>query len=1746
MLFKVTVLLTLFLQCIGGIERVTIVVSESIIDDLISDDECTFTTQVVGNTSILCCIYGSYSCSSLYNALANITSNVLINITTDVVLPSKIPLVDLANITIMGHNNPTVNCNNSGGLLFTSCSNTVIEGINWEHCGSRNLIDDNVYPVLQLFNSSNIKINNCSFKYSLGQTIKLSRISGDISINSCNFLYNTKYKGHGSAIFYSLNIFLLNFTITGCKFSYNEGAKSVVYFGEPFAGLLYLQNSEFHHNKGVPIYLSNQDLHINGNITIHNNVAENGGGIFISNHSNVIIHKNATVSFTNNTAESNGGAIFLTNHSSIFVKDYTSINLYHGEAVQFYFIRIKFYNNKARYGGAIYANKSRVNFGDCAVVMITDNSAEQQGGSMYSIYSVIAFGGHSVLIFISNNAQYGGGALYIFSYSTLKLEGNSTIIISNNSANFYGGAILIEGNSTSTFGGNSVVTFDNNSADYYGGGMHISDNTNVTFQGNSVVIFSNSNADYGGAVSIYMHSTVTFEENFTLTFSTNSAHYGGAVFIYVNSAVRFKENSVITLNSNTAYYGGAVIVNGNSALIFEGNCTATFNDNSADVGGGAVYIFHYSTVTFEESSAVIFNNNRADYGGAVTLYNSIAMFGKTSIVTFNNNSAVVNGGALFIDNYSVVTFEGHSMVTCHNNSANNHGGGLAIHDNSTVTFEGNSRARFSNNIVNVNGGALSIDDYSTVTFEGISTVVFYNNIADVNGGVVFTDDYSTITFAGNSTVTMNNNRADFGGAVFSDDSSTVKFERHCTVTFNNNNADKDSGAFYIDGYSTMRSEGDSTIIFNNNSADKDSGALYIDGHSAITFAGNSTVAFNNNNADYGGAVNIDYSTVKFEGTCTVTFNKNSADKDGGAMAIYDKSTVTFQENSIVIFDSNSADNGGGAMDIDDYSVVNFEENSIVKFHNNSADKDGGAVVIYDKATTKFEGNSTVTFNNNSAGVDGGAVFIDDHSTVTFEGNTKVKFIKNSGNVGGTIFIESSQIVIKGNSCIQFINNIALQDGGAIYLSSNSKITVSNNSNITFYGNTANDYGGAIYALLKESSMYFNSSNMNFKDNNAGIIHKPVYLNVPKSCNSSCVSHSVYIANKTIVFTTSSKLILYNPSKCINGNGTNCDTYYLQNIMLGQKITFDACVVDYFDQPIGDAKEFLITALNHQDYNISGSKYISVLCNYTTQGISVIGNLHSNTSYNYSLTISMHVARISELNISVNLTIELSQCHPGFWYSSDSQKCECYDTENIISCSGSSSTIKRGYWFGSVTGIYTVTSCPNDYCNFTCCEIANGIYHLSPVRLNQCGSHRSGVGCGNCEKGYTLSFDSTECVNIDECTIAQTVLVTTLSFLYWIIIVVAVFAMMYFRITIGSLYAIIYYYSVVDILLGRVLFISNGLHTTVNIMSSLAKLTPQFLGKLCLIRNMSGIDQQFMHYMHPTAVSLILIVISMLARRSHGFSSFVSRGIIHFICFLLLLSYTSVTSTSLLLMRSLKFMKIDRLYTYLSPDIEYFHGRHLAYAMVAMTFTIVIVIGLPLLLLLEPFFNSKINFIKIKPLLDQFQCCYKDKYRWFASYYMICRIVIIVLVILKISDDFTTQYLLSLTCALMAFIHLSVRPYVNTFHNIFDGAILQFIVILSILPIIEFINYYNKVFVLVIVYLLIILPLASFITIKLWVNRNKIQSAFKDCCKKCLHKLYNAVPTDDVEELVDVNEAHVAVDNNNINTRINTPYAVVKM
>ena len=255
-----------------------------------------FVSELFGEAqnSTLCCVYGSCTCNSLDYALAHLTSNVLINITTDVRLSSLTKSSYLENVSIVGHNNPTVNCTNAGGIHFTFCHNVTIHGIIWDGCGSEN----NTEPGLKLRHSSNIAIQNCSFQHSIGQAILLSEVTGDVNINNCQFVLNSHYRGHGAAIHYlssnKRNQPQLVFKINNCNFTYNEGAKSLAYINNKnheHNNSISLHNLNFCHNQCTSIYVVNEKLNFYGNLLFLNNTAENGAGIHISKKSTIIFGK---------------------------------------------------------------------------------------------------------------------------------------------------------------------------------------------------------------------------------------------------------------------------------------------------------------------------------------------------------------------------------------------------------------------------------------------------------------------------------------------------------------------------------------------------------------------------------------------------------------------------------------------------------------------------------------------------------------------------------------------------------------------------------------------------------------------------------------------------------------------------------------------------------------------------------------------------------------------------------------------------------------------------------------------------------------------------------------------------------------------------------------------------------------------------------------------------------------------------------------------------------------------------------------------------------------------------------------------------------------------------------------------------------------------------------------------------------------------------------------------------------------
>ena len=704
------------------------------------------------------------------------------------------------------------------------------------------------------------------------------------------------------------------------------------------------------------------------------------------------------------------------------------------------------------------------------------------------------------------------------------------------------------------------------------------------------------------------------------------------------------------------------------------------------------------------------------------------------------------------------------------------------------------------------------------------------------------------------------------------------------------------------------------------------------------------------------------------------------------------------------------------------------------------------------------------------------------------------------NVGSSMHLSACDVEFSG--VLMFKNNTA-ENGGALYLNQGTTIAVGNETTIQFIANTAAQNGGAIYvdflcddflnypntfsydpdpslkystvfinnsAIIAGNSLYFGvpkfcSINTNISDYNS-VLYIPCHFNYYQPVNGKMIhipcdlDYTLLNGTGAPIVTSPHELRLYFPFNDGYNISSTADhnVYFVRNNILGHPVKFTGAVFDYLGKPTEPTLFKIQLQYQHKDTEESfeytfindSTSHDDILTqsidNNTILNVNFKGQRINATYLNLTLLLTSLSSSFKKINAT--LFVELVPCidHPGYTYSEESQTCVCY--HHNVKCNDDGNEIKRGYWFGSIDSKAATSLCPNHYCKAVHRKQTSEGYFELPNTINaQCNDHRVGRACGECSSGYTLSYDSTDCISVDQCGTGWTVLVITLTCLYWIAVAAGVFGLMYlkFQISSGYLYGLIYYYSMVGILLNNNPYVSDGAFQFVSILSSVAQLTPQFLGKLCFVKGLSGIDQLFIHYSHAVGVSLLLLLIVVAARCSARISLFVSRCIIRVICLLILLSYTSIASTSLQLLQPLRFTDVKEWYTYSSPSIKYFHGRHTIYGVVAIICEL-IVVGLSLLLLLEPILSRKFNFIRIKPLLDQFQGCYKDNYRCFSAYYLICRQVIFLIIYIFNSNYSNMLFYLQTACVVIAVIHIWFQPYQNELLNALDGVMLLIMVL----------------------------------------------------------------------------------------------------
>ena len=832
-----------------------------------------------------------------------------------------------------------------------------------------------------------------------------------------------------------------------------------------------------------------------------------------------------------------------------------------------------------------------------------------------------------------------------------------------------------------------------------------------------------------------------------------------------------------------------------------------------------------------------------------------------------------------------------------------------------------------------------------------------------------------------------------------------------------------------------------------------------DGAVSIAHNGGSLAAsfyhctFQNNSAVTGGAIALNSSHVAHTHLTidSCNFTNNSAAHTGGALSI----AITNSH-----FASNSAKGSGGALaalvthaagsDLDDACCEQCCKSSFIVvqntiFANNSAYYAGSALwmaAIGNCFPVFATLNDCTVERNNISSEDGfygmGAVFTQG-IPIRVEGSTALR--SNSGS--SALVASSASITFAGNGTVQFADNSGYS-GGALYLVGSSQMILQRDVKLNFSHNIAIGDSIMVYHFSPTASPdpLPEQCFMQFEGNVSDyFVHMDftVFSNIPKACGDFLMKFNSSGAPQRISFH-------------VDNN----------EVILGDTLVLNCSVTDYFNNPVEAVVNSLLLEPDSMEpsssFYFDGGDTLTVLTNngYTTTQLRILG---PEVEENKKLVLELSVQTVPR--VFARKTFTISHCRLGYSYNNVSKQCQCESTKEHLFCQDAntarcSTCIQYGYWFGDPDGDFEGMDpksylCPFANCNFTdkqkhCGGLKN--YAAFESSDDLCATNRMGFLCAKCKTNSSFNFNAHRCVPMKSCNEGNISLLVFIHLLFWAFIgAAAVFVLKYhLRVGSGHLYCLVYYFALLRYM------VQTSLHneypdTLIHILASPFDLYPDFIDlNVCLTRGFSSAAVLALHYIHPVILACLLTAIVIAFRLLNREEA--KKRLVQAICIFLFLSFTTLTETSLLLLRPVTY--IDHSNTsYDEGHLEYYvqestgffftTKQHVYYVVLACLTLLLYSIPFTLLVLFSPYlFMKEVRLTSwLRPVFEEFQLCYKKRYRSFAGFYIVCRMVLFGIPLIGYEQVFLFQCF----SVFVLIVHASLQPYSSLWLNAVDTILL---------------------------------------------------------------------------------------------------------
>ena len=367
-----------------------------------------------------------------------------------------------------------------------------------------------------------------------------------------------------------------------------------------------------------------------------------------------------------------------------------------------------------------------------------------------------------------------------------------------------------------------------------------------------------------------------------------------------------------------------------------------------------------------------------------------------------------------------------------------------------------------------------------------------------------------------------------------------------------------------------------------------------------------------------------------------------------------------------------------------------------------------------------------------------------------------------------------------------------------------------------------------------------------------------------------------------------------------------------------------------------------------------------------------------------------------------IIVHLMKCPLGFPLSPTQGKCQCdshYDVECNINTKSFWRSANSRTWIGfidkssnasSKPGIMYHPNCPIGYCSHRDVNIT------SNTSDNQCEPHHTGLLCGECEEGYSLTLGDGKCV---QCSNTHLLLLLPLA-LSGLFLVAILFALN-LTVTEGSINGLIFYANVIT--MNRAVLLSGE---TSYLYIFLAWINLDIGISTCLFNGMDAYSEIWLQFVFPIYLWMIILVIIQFYR---NFPSLANRlgGVnsVKVLATLLLLSYTKLQRTVVTILSFTTLEYPDGTFRHVwlyDANVEFFKGKHLYLGIAGILVLVFLIVPYTLCL---AFFQQLqacsghrlflwVN--KLKPLFDSYAGPYKDKYRFWTGMLLVARTVLLIL------------------------------------------------------------------------------------------------------------------------------------------------------